>query len=64
MLFLYPLYDPASLRTPAYARPRAALADLETENLPSALVFGAGSGVVVGAWLDGKHVCVPDDTGG
>jgi formimidoylglutamate deiminase len=41
-----------------------ALADLEAENLPSALLYGAGSGVVVGAWVEGKHVGVPDDTGG
>jgi len=26
--------------------------------------FDAGSGVVVGAWVEGKHVGVPDDTGG
>ena len=40
-----------------------ALADVEAGNLPSALVFGSGSGVVVGAWVDGQSVCAPNDTG-
>ena len=39
-----------------------ALAGVEAENLPSALVFGAGTGVAVGAWVDGRHA--PDDVGG
>jgi formimidoylglutamate deiminase len=33
-----------------------ALADVDAENLPSALVFGSGSGVVVGTWVDGHDV--------
>ena len=33
-----------------------ALADVEAENVPSALVFGSGSGVVVGTWVDGHYV--------
>jgi formimidoylglutamate deiminase len=36
-----------------------ALADVEAGNLPSALVFGSGSGVVVGAWVDGQSVWAP-----
>jgi formimidoylglutamate deiminase len=40
-----------------------ALAEVEDEDLPSALVFGSGSGVVVGAWVDGQCVCAPDGTG-
>jgi formimidoylglutamate deiminase len=31
-----------------------ALADVEASNLPSALVFGAGSGVAAGTWVDGR----------
>jgi formimidoylglutamate deiminase len=30
------------------------LSDVETRNLPSALVFGAGSGIVTGTWVDGR----------
>jgi len=30
------------------------LSDVETRNLPSALVFGAGSGIVAGTWVDGR----------
>ena len=33
-----------------------ALADVEAENVTSALVFGAGSGVVVGKWVDGQNI--------
>jgi formimidoylglutamate deiminase len=33
-----------------------ALADAEAASLPSALVFGAGSGVVAGTWVDGRKV--------
>ena len=33
-----------------------ALSDIEARNLPSALVFGAGSGVVAGTWVDGRKV--------
>ena len=40
-----------------------ALADVEAKNLPSALVFGAGSGVVTGTWVDGRKVHERDDTG-
>jgi formimidoylglutamate deiminase len=32
------------------------LADVEVRNLPSALVFGAGSGVVAGTWVEGRKV--------
>jgi formimidoylglutamate deiminase len=38
------------------------LADVEADNIPSALVFGAGTGVVVGTWVDGRHA--PVDKGG
>ena len=37
-----------------------ALADVEAENIPSALVFGAGAGVVVGPWVDGTSTCSAD----
>jgi formimidoylglutamate deiminase len=40
-----------------------ALADVETEDLPSALVFGAGTGVVAGTWVAGRNLGAPDDTG-
>jgi formimidoylglutamate deiminase len=33
-----------------------ALVDVEAQNLPSAVVFGAGSGVVAGTWVDGRRV--------
>ena len=33
-----------------------ALADVEPEALPAALVFGAGSAVVAGAWVAGRKV--------
>jgi formimidoylglutamate deiminase len=32
------------------------LADVEARNLPSALVFGAGGGIVAGTWVDGRKV--------
>jgi formimidoylglutamate deiminase len=54
--------DPADLVEIDLSHPT--LADVEAENLPSALVFGAGSGAVGGAWVDGRNVCVPDNTGG
>jgi len=38
-----------------------ALADVEIENLPSALVFGAGSGVFAGVWVEGRKVHGRDD---
>jgi formimidoylglutamate deiminase len=42
--------DPADLVEIGLSHP--ALADVEAENLPSALVFGSGSGVVVGTWAE------------
>jgi formimidoylglutamate deiminase len=39
-----------------------ALADVEARNLPSALVFGAGSGVVAGTWVDGRKVYARGET--
>jgi len=39
-----------------------ALADVEARNLPSALVFGAGSGVVAGTWVDGRKVYATGET--
>jgi formimidoylglutamate deiminase len=54
--------DPADLIEIDLSCP--ALAGVEAQNLASALVFGSGSGVVVGAWVDGQSVCAPDDTGG
>ena len=39
------------------------LADVEPDALPSALVFGAGSAVVVGAWVAGTRVFPEDDDG-
>ena len=41
--------DPADLIEIDLSHP--ALADVEAENLPSTLVFGSGSGVVVGTWV-------------
>jgi formimidoylglutamate deiminase len=46
--------DPADLIELDLSHP--SLADVEAENLPSALVFGAGSGVVTGTWVAGKRV--------
>ena len=46
--------DPADLIELNLSHP--SLADVEAENLPSALVFGAGSGVVSGTWVAGKRV--------
>ena len=46
--------DPADLIEIDLSHP--ALADIGTTNLPSALVFGSGSGVVVGTWVDGQNV--------
>jgi formimidoylglutamate deiminase len=54
--------DPADLVEIDLSHP--ALADVEAGNLPSALVFGSGSGVAVGAWVDGQNVYAPDDTVG
>jgi formimidoylglutamate deiminase len=54
--------DPADLVEIDLSRPT--LADVRAENLPSALVFGSGSEVVVGAWVDGQNVYTPDETGG
>src|SRR5829696_4055296 len=41
-----------------------ALSDLEARNLPSALVFGSGSGVVAGTWVEGRKVHARGDTDG
>ena len=38
-----------------------ALADVEEDDLPSALVFGAGSGVVAASWVAGHRVYIRDD---
>lgn len=46
--------DPVDLIEIDLSQP--ALADVEAENLPSALAFGAGSGVVTGTWVDGRKV--------
>ncbi len=46
--------DPADLIEIDLTLP--ALADVEARNLPSALAFGAGSGVVAGTWVDGRKV--------
>ena len=53
--------DPADLIEIDLSHP--ALADVDAENLPSALVFGSGSGVVVGARVDGQNVRAPADIG-
>jgi formimidoylglutamate deiminase len=45
--------DPADLIELDLSHP--SLADVEAENLPSALVFGAGSGIVLGTWVAGKR---------
>ena len=49
--------DPADLIEIDLSRP--ALAEVEAQNLPSALVFGSGSGVVAGAWVAGERI--PND---
>ncbi|CAA9461513.1 MAG: Formiminoglutamic iminohydrolase [uncultured Rubrobacteraceae bacterium] len=54
--------DPADLVEIDLSHP--ALADVAAENLPSVLVFGSGSGVVVGTSVDGRNVYAPDETGG
>lgn len=41
-----------------------AVADVEARDLPSALVFGAGSGVVVGTWVAGRRVYAREEEGG
>jgi formimidoylglutamate deiminase len=46
--------DPADLIEIDLSHP--SLADVEVRNLPSALVFGAGGGVVAGTWVDGRKV--------
>jgi formimidoylglutamate deiminase len=45
--------DPADLIEIDLSHP--ALADVEAGGLPSALVFGAGSGIVAATWVAGKH---------
>ena len=37
------------------------VADVEAQDLPSALVFGAGSEVVVAAWVAGRRVCAREE---
>ncbi len=37
------------------------LADVEAKDLPSALVFGAGSAVVSATWVAGRRVCVKEE---
>ena len=54
--------DPADLIEIDLSHP--ALAQVEAQDLPSALVFGSGSGVVVGTRVAGQSVCTPGDTGG
>ena len=51
--------DPADLIEIDLSQP--ALADVGDRNLPSALVFGAGSGVLAGTWVEGRKVHGPDD---
>ena len=46
--------DPADLIEIDLSHP--SLAEVEVRNLPSALVFGAGSGVVAGTWVEGRKV--------
>jgi formimidoylglutamate deiminase len=41
-----------------------AIADVSEEDLPSTLVFGAGSGVVAAAWVAGRRVYARDGGGG
>src|SRR5829696_581463 len=52
--------DPADLIEIDLTHP--ALADVKARNLPSALVFGAGSGVVSGTWVDGRRVYARGET--
>ena len=54
--------DPADLIEIDLSHP--ALAGVEASNLPSALLFGAGSGVVAGTWVDGRKVYERGDTSG
>jgi formimidoylglutamate deiminase len=49
--------DPADLIEVDLSHP--ALAEVEARDLPSALVFGSGSGVVAGAWVAGERI--PND---
>jgi cytosine/adenosine deaminase-related metal-dependent hydrolase len=37
---------------------------VEAGNLPSALVFASGSGVVAGTWVDGRKIYARGDTSG
>ena len=53
--------NPADLMEIDLSHP--ALADVDVRDLPSALVFGAGSGVVVGTWVAGQNLGAPDDPG-
>jgi formimidoylglutamate deiminase len=51
--------DPADLIEIDLTHP--SLPDVEARNLPSALVFGAGSGVVAGTWVEGRKVWARGD---
>jgi formimidoylglutamate deiminase len=54
--------DPADLIEIDLSHP--ALAGVEDRNLPSALLFGAVSGVVAGTWVDGRKIYTRDDPDG
>lgn len=41
-----------------------AVADVEADDLPSALVFGAGSGVVAASWVAGRRVYTREEEDG
>jgi formimidoylglutamate deiminase len=40
-----------------------AIADVESRDLPSALIFGAGSGVVAASWVAGRRVYAREENG-
>jgi formimidoylglutamate deiminase len=54
--------DPADLIEIDLSHP--ALVDVEARDLPSALVFGAGSGIVAGTWVEGRKVYERGDIDG
>jgi formimidoylglutamate deiminase len=54
--------DPADLIEIDLSHP--SLADVQARNLPSALVFGSGSGIVAGMWVDGRKVYARGNTVG
>jgi cytosine/adenosine deaminase-related metal-dependent hydrolase len=39
------------------------VADVESRDLPSALVFGTGSGVVAASWVAGRRVYAREENG-